>query len=69
MGWGETDPRDQVKYPAPILMHTDVDTLTHEECIASAGSVGGTESQGWNVGGFDATYEDMIRKSALVFIM
>ena len=45
MGWGETDPRDQVKYPAPILMHTDVDTLTHEECKASAGSVGGTESQ------------------------
>ena len=69
MGWGETDPRDQVKYPAPILMHTDVDTLTHEECIASAGSVGGTESHGWNVDGFDATYEDMIRKSALVFIM
>ena len=63
MGWGETDPRDQVKYPAPILMHTDVDTLTHEECKASAGSVGGTESQGWNIGGFDATYEEMIRKS------
>ena len=69
MGWGETDPRDQVKYPAPILMHTDVDTLTHEECKASTGSVGGIESHGWNVGGFDATYEEMIRKSALVFIM
>ena len=23
MGWGETDPRDQVKYPAPILMPTN----------------------------------------------
>ena len=46
-------------------MHTDVDTLTHEDCKSSTGSVGGTES-GWNVGGFDATYEEMIRKSALV---
>ena len=41
-------------------MHTEVFTIGNEECKVSEGSVGGSEMFGWNIGGFDATYAEMI---------
>ena len=60
MGYGDTDPDDIVSYPAPILMHTEVKTVSNDECKQSSGHVGGDQVFGWNIGGFDASYSKMI---------
>lgn len=65
VGYGDTFPGQSIKYPAPIMNHAEVFTLTNELCNATAGTLGGTESFGWNIGGVDESYEGMITENHL----
>jgi len=60
MGYGDTNPSDSVSALAPILMHTEVKTVSNDECKQSSGSVGGVEFFGISFGGYNASYQNMI---------
>ena len=60
MGYGDTYSPHDIKYPAPTLQEAEVFTYTNEDCDATTGTLGGTESHGWMVGGVDGSYEGMI---------
>ena len=65
MGYGDTYSPHDIKYPAPILQEAEVFTYTNEDCDATTGTLGGTESHGWMVGGVDGSYEGMISDQML----
>jgi trypsin len=60
MGYGDTDPSESVSSLAPILMHTEVKTVSNEICSTSSGSVGGISVFGITFGGYNASYKNMI---------
>ena len=65
MGYGDTYSPHDIKYPAPILQEAEVFTYTNEDCDATTGTLGGTESHGWMVGGVDGSYQGMISDQML----
>ena len=60
MGYGDTNPSESVSSLAPILMHTEVKTVSNEICSTSSGSVGGWDFFGITFGGYNASYKNMI---------
>lgn len=65
MGYGDTYSPHEIKYPAPVLQEAEVFTYSNEDCDATTGTLGGTESHGWMVGGVDGSYEGMISDQML----
>ena len=55
MGWGETNPSDDLQTLSDVLMDVEVKLISNEECTSSKCSIGG----------YDESYEDQITPNML----